>query len=119
MSFPEKLKHLRTTLNLSQKDFAKKIGVSQSSVNYWEKGQRIPSIEAAARISNYFDITIESLLDSSNKLVKQNPINMLIGSYYDQRDNIVDIHFSTDEYTIDELNQILQFAHFLKKQREK
>lgn len=32
--------------------------------NYWEKGERIPSIEAAAKIADFFNITIESLLDS-------------------------------------------------------
>lgn len=118
LAFPEKLKLLRTSSNLTQKDFAKKIGVSQSSVNYWENGQRIPSIEAAAKISNYFGITIESLLDSSNNVMKLNPINMLTGSFFDPNNQVADIHFSTDEYTIDEINQIWQFALFIKNQRE-
>ena len=119
LAFPEKLKRLRTELNLTQKDFADKLGVSQSSVNYWEKGQRIPSIEAAAKIADYFDITIESLLDSDDRLVKQNPISMLTGTYFNHNDHVADIHFSTDEYTIDELNQIWQFAHFIKNQRNR
>lgn len=117
LAFPEKLKFLRTRLNLTQKEFAYKIGVSQSSINYWEKGQRIPSIEAAAKIADFFDITIESLLDSDDKLIKQNPINMLTGTYFNCIDNVADIHFSTDEYSIEELNQIWQFAHFIKNQR--
>lgn len=117
LAFSEKLKLLRTTLNLTQKDFAEKLGVSQSSINYWEKGQRIPSIEAAAKIADFFDITIESLLDSSDKLIERNPINMLTGSFFSRNDNVADIHFSTDEYTMDELNQIWQFAHFIKNQR--
>jgi len=117
LAFPEKLKFLRTNLKLTQTEFAEKLGVSQSSVNYWENGQRIPSIEAAAKIADFFDITIESLLDSNNKLIKQNPINMLTGTFFNQNDNVADIHFSTDEYSIDELNQIWQFAHFLKSQR--
>lgn len=117
LTFPEKLKFLRTKLNLTQKEFADKLGVSQSSINYWEKGQRIPSIEAAARIADFFNITIESLLDSDDKLIKQNPINMLTGTYFNRSDHVADIHFSTDEYTIDELNQIWQFAHFIKNQR--
>lgn len=118
MAFPEKLKFLRTKLNLTQTEFADKLGVSQSSVNYWEKGQRIPSIEAAAKIADFFDITIESLLDSDDKLIKQNPFNMLTGTYFNRNDHIADIHFSTDDYTIDELNQIWQFAHFIKNQRK-
>ena len=60
-------------MRLTQKNFAKKKkknGVSQSSVNYWEKGQRIPSIEAAAKIADFFDITIESLLAQSKKFLR-------------------------------------------------
>ena len=117
MAFPEKLKYLRSKMNLTQKDFAEKIGVSQSSINYWEKGQRIPSIEAAAKIADFFNITIESLLDSENRFINQNPLNMITGTFYDYTDNIADIHFTTDEYSIDELNQIWQFAHFIKSQR--
>lgn len=117
MAFPEKLKFLRTSKNLTQKDFATKIGVSQSSINYWEKGQRIPSIEAAARIANYFSVTIDSLLDKENRLIKQNPINQLSTTYFNEIENIADIHFTTDEYTVNELNQIWQFAHFIKNQR--
>lgn len=117
MAFPEKLKYLRTKMNLTQKDFAEKIGVSQSSINYWEKGQRIPSIEAAAKIADFFNITIESLLDSENRFINQNPLNMITGTFYDYTDNIADIHFTTDEYSIEELNQIWQFAHFIKSQR--
>ena len=117
MAFPEKLKYLRTKMNLTQKDFAEKIGVSQSSINYWEKGQRIPSIEAAAKIADFFNITIESLLDSEDRFINQKPLNMITGTFYDYTDNIADIHFTTDEYSIDELNQIWQFAHFIKSQR--
>ena len=117
MTFPEKLKSLRIQHNLTQTEFAKCIGVSQSSVNYWEKGERIPSIEAAAKIANFFDITIESLLDSNNRVISQNPISMLTGTYFSKEDQVADIHFSTDEYSIDELNHIWQYAHFIKSQR--
>ena len=117
MAFPEKLKYLRTTMKLTQKDFAQKIGVSQSSINYWEKGQRIPSIEAAAKIADFFSITIESLLDSEDRLIKQNPLNMMTRTFFNCTDNVADIHFTTDEYSIEELNQIWQFAHFIKNQR--
>ena len=31
----------------------------------------------------------------------------MTGTYYNRNDNVADIHFSTDEYSIDELNQIV------------
>lgn len=117
MAFSEKLKYLRTSKKLTQKDFAINIGVSQSSVNYWEKGLRIPSIETAAKIANFFSVTIDSLLDKEDRLIRQNPINLLSTTYFNETERVADIHFTTDEYSINELNQIWQFAHFIKTQR--
>lgn len=63
MNFSEKLFELRKSHKLSQKELAKQIGVSQAAINYWEKGQRTPSINAAYKIADYFEIEISQLLD--------------------------------------------------------
>ena len=42
--FNERLKILRKEANLSQEELAKKIGVSKSSVNMYERGEREPGI---------------------------------------------------------------------------
>lgn len=63
MNFSEKLYELRKSHKLSQKELAKRIGVSQAAINYWEKGQRTPSIDAAYKIADYFEIEISQLLD--------------------------------------------------------
>ncbi len=59
MKFSENLYNLRTKEGLSQKDLAFALGVSQASINYWEKGQRIPSIDMIAKISNYFHVSAD------------------------------------------------------------
>ena len=43
MSFAEKVKQVRTTLKLSQEDFAHKLGVSFATINRWENGNYNPS----------------------------------------------------------------------------
>lgn len=63
LNFSEKLYELRKSHKLSQKELAKRIGVSQAAINYWEKGQRTPSIDAAYKIADYFEIEISQLLD--------------------------------------------------------
>lgn len=62
MEFGNRLYNLRKNKKLSQNDLAKKLGFSQSSINYWEKGQRTPSIEAARIIADFFDVTLNYLL---------------------------------------------------------
>ena len=64
MSFQDKLLELRKKHGLSQKKLADEIGVAQSSINYWEKGQRIPSANAVQKIADYFNIPVNYLYDN-------------------------------------------------------
>ena len=43
MDFAEKVKYVRTTLKLSQEDFAHELGVSFATINRWENGSYNPS----------------------------------------------------------------------------
>lgn len=69
MDFPENLKHLRESRNISQKYLADKIGVSQASIGYWEKGQRIPSMDACVKLADYFEVSILELLGIENDAI--------------------------------------------------
>jgi putative transcriptional regulator len=52
---PEQIKEIRKKLNLSQEEFAKKLGVSFTSVNRWENGQTNPSKLARKQIMNLLE----------------------------------------------------------------
>ena len=39
---PELIKDLRNRLELTQEQFAQKVGVTYSTINHWENGKRIP-----------------------------------------------------------------------------
>ncbi len=39
---PALIKELRQRLNLTQEQFAHRVGVTYSTVNHWENGKRIP-----------------------------------------------------------------------------
>lgn len=70
MGFSEKLNDLRKNANLSQKELADKLGVAQASINYWEKGQRTPSIDMVALIAKYFNVSIEYLVTENTDISK-------------------------------------------------
>ena len=59
--FAEKLKELRIEHNLSQKDFGKIIGATQSTVAKWESGDREPSFDMIISIAKYFNVTTDFL----------------------------------------------------------
>lgn len=67
-----KIASLRKTNNLSQKDLAKKINVSNKTISKWECGNGKPDIEVIQKISEIFNISVDELLSESHQ--KQNDI---------------------------------------------
>lgn len=54
MTYAEAVKKLRTTLILSQTEFANLLGVSFQTVNRWERGTHQPTIKAKRKLASYF-----------------------------------------------------------------
>lgn len=59
----QRIKELRKMANLTQKEFADRLNVKQSTVNCWENGKRVPSIETLSEIARLFKISANFLLD--------------------------------------------------------
>lgn len=54
-----RLKELRSSLNLTQKEFAKKIGASSVSVSSYETGVKTPSLDMLLTIAKTFEVSID------------------------------------------------------------
>ena len=65
MSFALKLKELRETKGYTQKDLAKRINVSVSSVGMWESTSQIPTAKKLIEIAALFNVSVDTLLDAS------------------------------------------------------
>ena len=63
MEFYEMLIVLRKKNGISQEEFGQTIGVSRQAVSKWESGESMPDIEKLKRISNYYGLTIDDLLN--------------------------------------------------------
>lgn len=61
----EKIKTLRKSNNLTQKELALKIGVTASTVTKYENGQLEPNIDILNKISNIFNISVSNLIDDN------------------------------------------------------
>lgn len=61
-AFSERLRLLRTTSGLSQRELAQKIGVSKSSINMYERGEREPGFETLESVADLFRVDINYLL---------------------------------------------------------
>ena len=60
--FSERLKLLRGKALISQQFLADIIGISKSSINMYERGEREPSLETLEAIADYFNVDTDYLL---------------------------------------------------------
>ena len=54
---------LRNRKGLSQEDVAEIIGISRQAYAKWEKGETVPDIEKSAKLAQFYDITVDNLLN--------------------------------------------------------
>lgn len=62
MTFGEKLQELRKGRNLSQEQFAEQMAVSRQAVSKWELNQAYPEMDKLIELSEYFNVTMDSLV---------------------------------------------------------
>ena len=70
-NLPNNLYELRRAANLSQEEFAEKLGVSRQAVSKWERGEAYPDTENLIVISEMFGVSIDELLRADNIKAKQ------------------------------------------------
>ena len=60
--FSENLKKLREEKGISQTELAKRLGVNKSLISGYENMERLPSLNALAKLSYQFGVSMEMLL---------------------------------------------------------
>lgn len=60
-----KIAELRHRENLTQKELAKKIGISASAIAMYEIGARTPALKTAKKLADYFGVQIEDIFFSN------------------------------------------------------
>ncbi|MBQ9782240.1 MAG: helix-turn-helix transcriptional regulator [Clostridia bacterium] len=62
MEFKDRLKELRTNVNLSQMQLSIKTGISQSAIAKWELGKTEPTASAIVTLAKFFNETTDYIL---------------------------------------------------------
>ncbi|MCL1794508.1 MAG: helix-turn-helix domain-containing protein [Oscillospiraceae bacterium] len=63
----ERLTSLRKSIRLSQKDFAGKVGITQSAVNRYENNQSEASYKTLLLYADYFDVSLDYIYGRTDK----------------------------------------------------
>ena len=98
-NFNENLKEARLKSGISQKDLAENIGVAKSTYSLYESGKREPNVDTIKKIASSQNVSADTLLGIDNE-----PTTLAA-------------HFEGDEYTESEMEEIRNFAAFVKNKR--
>lgn len=70
MRLADKIMYLRNTNKISQKDFAKALGVSRQTAYKWEADLSVPEIDKIKTISKFFDVSYDDLVDDTKSVTE-------------------------------------------------
>lgn len=70
MKFSEHIKHQREELKLSQSEVAKQLSVTRQTISNWENGKSYPSMEMLIKVSEVYQVSIDSLLSEDLHMQK-------------------------------------------------
>lgn len=106
-----RIKELRKKNNVTQKQLADLLQVSQQTVGSWEVNRAEPNTDILKQLSRTFDVSIDYLLGNESES-NQREIK------YSKRLRNLAAH-ATDDITDEEMNEILSFIDFIKHRDRK
>lgn len=105
--FKENLKYIREKRKMSQNRLSKLTNVSQATINRWESGENIPTIDNVIDIASVLHIPIEDFLGKDLRTntsydPKQNDLKTIL-----KEKGLLD---ENDEINDEDFNKLIEFA---------
>ena len=97
-----KILNLLQTRNIEQQEFAKAIGVRKQAISEWKKGTTKSYMKYIDKIAEFFDVSVDYLLDVSPTQEQTDEFSTLI-----------------QDCSPEEKEQVKQYIEFIKSQRNK
>lgn len=133
----EKIKEFRKKRGLTQKQLGDLCGMADSAIRRYENGRANPKIETLRKIADALEVNVTELLNDgaivgsiiTDNILQPNAIkdvascNETVKSrynkYLEKNVNTIAAHFDGEEFTDEEMKQIIKFAEFVKSKRKK
>jgi transcriptional regulator with XRE-family HTH domain len=115
----KRLKELRISNDLYQKDVAKKIGITESGYGYYEQGKRIPDSIMLNKLATLYKVTTDYLLGNTN--IKNNTEQQTLDEELQQLLNDPDTLVAFKDFqnlTDTDKQEIINFIKFKKQQKK-
>lgn len=66
MTCKERIKELRINKGLTQKQLAEETRLSERGIQNYELGERVPTLQAAIALADFFDVSLDYLVGRSD-----------------------------------------------------
>lgn len=102
-----RLRQLRDRIGVNQDVVAEACDISRVALTRYENGQRVPRAQIAARLADYYGVTVDYLLGRDDSVpIEKTPADMR-----------AEAKELLENMTDDEYNAALQYLKFLKSQK--
>ena len=104
MGLTDKLDLLMKQRNINKAELARESGVPYTTIDgFYKKGSDNAKLSTLKKLCAYFECTLDYLADDNIQ---------------ECQDSTLAAHFTGDEYTKEELDEIKQFAEFVKNRKK-
>lgn len=114
----------RRLLNMTMKQLAAKVGVTEAAISHYETGRREPDPDMLGRIANALGVSVDYLLGRESPeqptITREGPIEVVRfdGTKKDGKSNVLAaIYAELQKLSEEDLNTALQHARFLNSQK--
>ena len=98
--FPETLSALRREKNISQRQAAADLGISQALLSHYENGAREPGLSFVCKACDYYGVTADYLLCRSDEPAGASGAAKAARAFLEQMQTIIDrAETALDEFT--------------------
>lgn len=109
MSLGNKLRELRISMGINQKEIAKMLNIDRSTYGKYETGDSSPDYDKLTKLADYFNVTIDYLLGRSDRKTTNK-----------QKPNTIAAHLPEGvKLTEEEQKQLDDYIQFLLSRRKK
>ena len=123
----KRLRKLRKENNLTQKELSKKLGIGESTLSHYERGDRDPDSKTLRKISNFFGVSTDYLLNNSNERNSADKIKKAISDdpeltdFWDKlskRDDLKLLFKQTKDMEPDDVKRIIRIIKAIEKEEQ-
>jgi len=127
-----RIRDLRKNCGITQKELAKHMQISDSTLSYWEMGRYEPDSKALLKLSRFFKVPIDYILSGDfekwdineeySSYTNENTVHIMSSDMTVSESNVEYRKNNRNEFeglTKEEVEKLADYAQFIKSQRNK